>query len=101
MVLVLYAKNPLFYSPFLLLFPDAGAVIHSHSKAAVLATLLCPGREFRITHIEMIKGVMNYETGELNEQEPSSGENSNLWLDVPFHTHHILYTNEQLGWFGV
>jgi len=36
---------------------NAGAVIHSHSKAAVLATLRFPGPEFKISHIEMIKGI--------------------------------------------
>ncbi|KAL4225318.1 hypothetical protein ACF0H5_016006 [Mactra antiquata] len=36
---------------------DAGAVIHTHSKHAVLATLIYPGTEFRITHQEMIKGI--------------------------------------------
>lgn len=35
----------------------AGAVIHSHSKAAVLATLAFAGTEFKVTHLEMIKGV--------------------------------------------
>lgn len=35
----------------------AGAVIHSHSKHSVYATLLFPEREFRIRHLEMIKGV--------------------------------------------
>lgn len=34
---------------------SAQAVIHSHSKSAVLATLLSPGPEFRCTHLEMIK----------------------------------------------
>lgn len=38
---------------------DAGAVIHTHSKAAVMATLLYPGHEFFITHQEMIKGIQN------------------------------------------
>lgn len=33
----------------------AGACIHTHSPNAVMATLLWPGKEFRITHQEMIK----------------------------------------------
>jgi len=37
----------------------AGAVIHSHSKASVMVTLLYPGKEFQITHQEMIKGIKN------------------------------------------
>ncbi|KAL7641721.1 UNVERIFIED_CONTAM: hypothetical protein RMT77_007594 [Armadillidium vulgare] len=37
----------------------AGAVIHSHSKQAVLATLAYPGPEFKVTHLEMIKGIYN------------------------------------------
>ena len=41
----------------------AGAVIHTHSKAAVMATLISPGKEFRITHQEMIKGVQRGQTG--------------------------------------
>lgn len=35
----------------------AGAVIHTHSQHAVMATLLWPGKTFRCTHLEMIKGV--------------------------------------------
>ena len=34
---------------------DAGAVMHSHSVNAVLATLLDEGSEFRVTNLEMIK----------------------------------------------
>ncbi|XP_064555706.1 probable methylthioribulose-1-phosphate dehydratase [Drosophila montana] len=36
---------------------NAGAVIHTHSQHAVMATLLWPGKTFRCTHLEMIKGV--------------------------------------------
>ena len=36
----------------------AGAVLHSHSLNAFLATLLDPeARELRLTHMEMIKGI--------------------------------------------
>lgn len=36
---------------------NAGACIHTHSQHAVMATLLYPGKEFVITHQEMIKGI--------------------------------------------
>ncbi|KAJ8949055.1 hypothetical protein NQ318_016957 [Aromia moschata] len=42
---------------------NAGAVIHTHSKSAVMATLLFPGHEFKCTHLEMIKGIRNQATG--------------------------------------
>ncbi|CAF1138588.1 unnamed protein product [Adineta steineri] len=48
--------TPLFYAAFEL--RNAGACIHTHSRAAVMVTLLCDGQhEFRITHQEMIKGI--------------------------------------------
>ncbi|NP_001123086.2 APAF1 interacting protein isoform X1 [Nasonia vitripennis] len=42
---------------------NAGAVIHTHSKFAVMVTLMWPGTEFRVTHLEMIKGIRNQSTG--------------------------------------
>lgn len=42
---------------------NAKAVIHTHSKYAVMVTLLFPGKEFKCTHLEMIKGIRNEETG--------------------------------------
>lgn len=45
--------TPLFMLPYRQ--RDAGAVIHTHSSNAVMATLLWPGKEFRCTYLEMIK----------------------------------------------
>lgn len=48
--------SPLFMSAYEL--RNAGAVIHSHSLNAVMATMLDPeANEFVITHVEMIKGI--------------------------------------------
>ncbi|KAJ1912310.1 Methylthioribulose-1-phosphate dehydratase [Mycoemilia scoparia] len=49
------ACTPLFFNSYTM--RDSGACIHTHSKHAVLATLLWPGKEFRISHQEMIKGI--------------------------------------------
>ncbi|PRP76284.1 putative methylthioribulose-1-phosphate dehydratase-like isoform 2 [Planoprotostelium fungivorum] len=46
--------TPLFFNAYRM--RNAGAVIHTHSQAAVLVTLLYD-KEFRITHQEMIKGI--------------------------------------------
>lgn len=53
--------TPLFMNAYTM--RDAGAVIHTHSKHAVMATLLYPGTEFRITHQEMIKGIQKNKSG--------------------------------------
>ncbi|XP_072171714.1 methylthioribulose-1-phosphate dehydratase-like isoform X2 [Diadema setosum] len=53
--------TPLFMSCYTL--RGAGACIHTHSKHAVLVTLLSKGKEFRITHQEMIKGIKKEKTG--------------------------------------
>jgi len=55
------ACTPLFFHCYDI--RDAGACIHSHSQATVMATLLWPGREFRISHQEMIKGMRKAGTG--------------------------------------
>ncbi|BGP46847.1 Methylthioribulose-1-phosphate dehydratase [Rhodotorula kratochvilovae] len=49
------ACTPLFYNAYDL--RGAGACIHTHSQHAVMATLLWPGNEFRVSHQEMIKGM--------------------------------------------
>lgn len=46
--------TPLFFNAYTM--RQAGAVMHSHSQNAALVTLLYD-KEFRITHIEMIKGI--------------------------------------------
>ncbi|MGF1468685.1 MAG: methylthioribulose 1-phosphate dehydratase [Sandaracinaceae bacterium] len=48
------ACAPLFFHAFRM--RDAGAVLHSHSVNAMLATLIS-GPEFRVTHLEMMKGI--------------------------------------------
>ncbi|TNN23951.1 Methylthioribulose-1-phosphate dehydratase [Liparis tanakae] len=53
--------TPLFMNAYRM--RGAQAVIHTHSKAAVMATLLYPGKEFRITHQEMIKGICKGASG--------------------------------------
>ena len=50
----LSACAPLFFNAFRL--RDAGAVLHSHSINAMMATLIS-GDEFRVTHLEMMKGI--------------------------------------------
>lgn len=46
--------TPLFFNAFNM--REAGAVVHTHSQAAVLVTLI-NSKVFRITHQEMIKGI--------------------------------------------
>ncbi|HIA02438.1 MAG TPA: methylthioribulose 1-phosphate dehydratase, partial [Myxococcales bacterium] len=48
------ACAPLFFNAFRL--RNAGAVLHSHSQNAMLATLIFD-RVFRVTHLEMMKGI--------------------------------------------
>ncbi|CAH1257449.1 APIP [Branchiostoma lanceolatum] len=64
--------TPLFMNAYTM--RGAGAVIHTHSKAAVMVTLLNPGKEFRITHQEMIKGIRRSKSG---------GNYRSVWL-VPW-----------------
>ncbi|XP_004348773.1 hypothetical protein CAOG_02023 [Capsaspora owczarzaki ATCC 30864] len=53
--------TPLFFNAYKM--RNAGAVIHTHSQHAVMATLLFPGSEFCITHQEMIKGIAKNTSG--------------------------------------
>ncbi|XP_071955466.1 methylthioribulose-1-phosphate dehydratase-like [Antedon mediterranea] len=53
--------TPLFMNAYTM--RGAGAVIHTHSQAAVMATLMYLGNEFRITHQEMIKGIKKCTSG--------------------------------------
>jgi methylthioribulose-1-phosphate dehydratase len=42
------ACTPLFWNAFAM--RDAGSCVHTHSQHAVMATLLWPGKEFRLSH---------------------------------------------------
>jgi methylthioribulose-1-phosphate dehydratase len=53
----LSACAPLFFNAFRI--RDAGAVVHSHSVNALLATLIS-GDELRVTHLEMMKGIRGH-----------------------------------------
>ncbi len=46
--------TPLFFNAYRL--RDAGAVLHSHSVSALLATVVFD-KEFEVTHLEMMKGI--------------------------------------------
>lgn len=47
--------NNFFILPNYPLVRNAGAVIHTHSKSAVLISLLFEGNEFQVSHLEMVK----------------------------------------------
>lgn len=53
----LSACAPLFFNAFRI--REAGAVMHSHSVNALLATLIA-GDELRVTHLEMMKGIRGH-----------------------------------------
>lgn len=48
--------TPLFFNAYNI--RNAGACLHSHSQNAVLVTMLFE-KEFRISHVEMVKGITN------------------------------------------
>ncbi|XP_073297175.1 probable bifunctional methylthioribulose-1-phosphate dehydratase/enolase-phosphatase E1 isoform X1 [Primulina huaijiensis] len=52
-------SSPVFLKAFEL--RDAGAVVHSHGMESCLVTMINPlSKEFRITHMEMIKGIQGH-----------------------------------------
>ena len=70
----------------------AGAVIHSHSINAVMATLVEPtATEFSVTHLEMIKGLAGHgfydqlvrSLGLLLHEHGLSCEACRAWVDPP------------------
>ncbi len=82
---------PLFFNAFR--YRDAGAVLHSHSIEALMATVQCDA-VFRVSHVEMIKGLRDhgyYDTVEIPvipntarecELTDSMGEAMNAWPKV-------------------
>ena len=60
--------TPLFFNAYKL--RDAGACMHTHGASAVLVTMLDESvKEFRISHVEMIKGILNNSTGKAHLYE--------------------------------
>eukprot|EP01117_Protostelium_nocturnum_P005617 TRINITY_DN2025_c0_g1_i3.p1 TRINITY_DN2025_c0_g1~~TRINITY_DN2025_c0_g1_i3.p1 ORF type:complete len:171 (+),score=52.38 TRINITY_DN2025_c0_g1_i3:50-562(+) len=69
--------TPLFFNAYSM--RDAGAVIHTHSQAAVMVTLLFD-KEFRITHQEMIKGIRIGSTKQVSIFKMESNCSENLMM---------------------
>eukprot|EP00066_Takifugu_rubripes_P018929 XP_011608195.1 PREDICTED: methylthioribulose-1-phosphate dehydratase isoform X1 [Takifugu rubripes] len=80
--------TPLFMNAYTM--RGAQAVIHTHSKAAVMATLLYPGKEFRITHQEMIKGIRKGSSG-INYRIHSKSQMATLTAQI---FDHVLITHQ-------
>jgi methylthioribulose 1-phosphate dehydratase/enolase-phosphatase E1 len=72
--------KPVFLSPQAFTSRNAGACIHSHGMESALVTMIQPAAtEFRITHMEMIKGINGHGYRDelvvpIIENTPSEGE---------------------------
>lgn len=62
----------------------AGAVIHSHSQNAFMATIMYPGKEFVVTHMEMIKVSSTFSTCRNSEHSSFQGGDGLRFRDVFF-----------------
>lgn len=86
--------TPLFFNAYTL--RNAGACLHTHSQSVVLISLLC-GSAFRISHQEMIKGIMEGTADPGQDRKRSLGFRDTLVVPIIENTDREINLEERMA----